>query len=125
MKDKKILGNEEPLYYIPLKKFDLLKDTLHKCLNRGFIILNKIAYILPVLFTLKLNGGWWFYIDYRKLNRITEKDKYSSPLIDKIFYRIIRAKVFTKLNIRHVFHRIRIHLDSEALTVFGTRYRVY
>ena len=64
-------------------------------------------------------------MDYRKLNYITEKDKYLLPLIDKIFRRITRAKVFTKLDIRYVFHRIRMYLDSEALTAFGTRYGAY
>ena len=61
-------------------------------------------------------------MDYRKLNRITEKDKYSLPLVNKTFRRITKAKVFTKLNIRYVFHRICIHLDSEVLIAFGTRY---
>ena len=64
-------------------------------------------------------------MDYRKLNRITEKDKYPSLLIDKTFRRIIRAKVFIKLNIRHAFHRIRIHLDLEELITFSTHYGVY
>ena len=64
-------------------------------------------------------------MNYRKLDRIIKKDKYLSLLINKTFRRIIKAKVFTKLNIRHVFHRIRIHLNSEELTVFGTRYGAF
>ena len=120
-----MLGGKGPLYYIPLEKLDLLRDTLYKHLNRGFIMLNKIIYTLPVLFIPKLNGGWWFCMDYRKLNRIIKKNKYLLPLIDKTFRRIIKAKVFTKLNIRHVFHYIRIHLDLEKLTAFGTYYKAY
>ena len=34
-KDKKILKGRGPVYYIPLEKFDLLKNTLYKYLNRG------------------------------------------------------------------------------------------
>ena len=113
------------MYYIPLKKLDLLRDTLHEYLNRGFIIPSKAAYTSPVLFASKPNGEWRFYVDYRKLNRIIEKDKYLLPLIDKTFRRFTKAKVFIKLNIRHVFHRICMHLDSEKLTAFGTRYRAY
>ena len=110
---------------MPLEKFDLLRDTLYEYLNRGFIMLSKVAYTLPVLFTLKLNGGWRFCINYWKLNCIIEKDKYLSPLIDETFRRIIRTKVFTKLDIRHVFHCIYIHLNSEVLIAFGMRYGVY
>ena len=86
---------------------------------------SKIAYTSPVLFTPKPNGGWRFYMDYRKLNRIIKKDKYPSPLINKIFHRVAKAKVFTKLNIRHVFHRICIYLNSEELIAFGMHYGVY
>ena len=77
------------------------------------------------IFTLKLNGGWRFYINYRKLNRIIKKDKYPSPLIDKTFRCITRAKVFTKLDIRDAFYRILIHPDSEELIAFGTYYGAY
>ena len=64
-------------------------------------------------------------MDHRKLNYIIEKDKYSSPLIDKTFRRITKAKVFTKLNIRYAFHRIYIHPDSKVLTIFGTYYKAH
>ena len=106
--NKKTLRGKRPLYHIPLEKLDLLKNTLHKHLNRGFIIPNKTTYTSPVLFIPKPNSGWRFYVDYRKLNRITKKDKYLSPLIDETFRRITKTKVFIKLNIRHVFHCIRI-----------------
>ena len=113
------------MYYISLEKLDLLRDTLHKYLNRGFIIPSKITYTLPVLFILKLNGKWRFYVNYRKLNRIIKKDKYPLPLINKIFRRIIKTKVFIKLNIRYTFHHIYIHLDLEKLTAFDTYYGAY
>ena len=86
---------------------------------------SKAVYTLPVLFTFKPNGRWWFYMDYRKLNRITKKDKYPSPLINETFRRIIKAKIFTKLNIRYAFYCIYMHLDSKELTAFGTRYGAY
>ena len=86
---------------------------------------SKITYTLPVLFTPKPNNGWRFCVNYPKLNRIVKKDKYPSPLINKTFRRIIKAKVFIKLNIRHVFHRICIHPDSKELTAFGTHYKAY
>ena len=110
---------------MPLEKFDLLRDILHEYLNRGFIMSSKAACTLPVFFTLKLNGGWRFYVNYRKLNRITVKDKYPLPLIEEIFRRIIKARVFTKLDIQHAFYHICIHLDSEELITFRTRYRAY
>ena len=100
---------------MPLEKLDLLRDTLHEHLKRGFIVPSKAAYTSPVLFAPKPNGGWRFCVDYRKLKRITAKDKYPSPLMEETFRRITKAKVFTKLDIRHAFYRIRMHPDSEEL----------
>ena len=64
-------------------------------------------------------------MDYKKLNEVTRKDKYPSLLIEETFRRVHRAKVFTKLDIRQAFHRIRINEASEELTVFRTRYGSY
>jgi hypothetical protein len=46
-------------------------------------------------------------------------------LIDKTLAWIRRAKLFTKLDIKQAFHRIKIHLNSEELTTFQTWFRVY
>jgi hypothetical protein len=78
-----------------------------------------------VLFVKKPSGGLWFCIDYRKLNALTHKDQYPLPLIDETLTRISDAKIFTKLDIRQAFYRIRIHPNSEDLTTFYTRYRAY
>ena len=64
-------------------------------------------------------------MDYRKLNEVTRKDKYLSPLIEETFQRVHRAKVFTKLDIRQAFHRIWINKASEKLTAFRTHYGSY
>ena len=60
---------------------------------------NKAAYTSLILFIPKLNGGWRFCVNYQKLNRIIIKDKYLFSLIKKIFRRIIKARVFIKLDI--------------------------
>jgi len=54
----------------------------------------------PVLFILKKNGKLRMYIDYRQLNSITRKDKYSLPLINEIQDRIGNTKIFIKIDLR-------------------------
>ncbi|KAM4055406.1 reverse transcriptase (RNA-dependent DNA polymerase) [Hirsutella rhossiliensis] len=44
------------------------------------------------------------------------------PLISETLDRIAKAKIFTKLDIRQAFHRIRLEPDSVELTAFRTRY---
>ena len=71
------------------------------------------------MFVKKLRGGIRLYIDYRKLNVITKKDRYPIPLIKETIARIIGYKIIIKLDIRKAFNRIRISiLEDEDLLLF-------
>ena len=47
------------------------------------------------------------------------------PLIEETLARLVRVKVFTKLNVRQAFYRIRMKESVEDLTTFRTRYGFY
>lgn len=97
---------------------------------RGFVAITDVVprsapFASPILMARKPGGGLRFCVDFRKLNSMTKKDRYPLPLISEILNRLSRAKVYTKLDIRQGFHRIRMHPDSEDLTTFRTRYGTY
>lgn len=114
-----------PLYRMSSEELEVVKKYLVENLDRGFIEPSQAPFAAPVLFVKKPDGSLRFCIDYRKLNLLTKKDRYPLPLIDETLARIGRAKLFTKLDIRQAFHRIRIHPDSEELTTFRTRFGAY
>jgi hypothetical protein len=107
------------------KELEIVKQYLVDNLNKGFIAPSQAPFAAPVLFVRKANGSLRFCIDFRKLNQITRKDRYPLPLIDETLARISKAKIFTKLDIRQAFHRIRIDPQAEELTTFRTRYSLY
>jgi Reverse transcriptase (RNA-dependent DNA polymerase) len=86
--------------------------------EKGFIVASAAGIASPVLFVRKPNGGLRFYVDYRKLNGLTKKDRYPLPLIDETLARLGHAKFFTKLDIRQAFYRIRMNEEDEDLTTF-------
>jgi len=51
------------------------------------------------LFILKKNGKLRIYINYRQLNSIIKKDKYSLPLISEIQDRIGNAQIIIKIDL--------------------------
>ena len=61
-------------------------------------------------------------MNYRDLNVIIVKNRYSLSLISEILNRLNHVKIFTKLNIIFVFNRLRIKKEDEALTIFRTRF---
>ena len=114
-----------PLYNMSREELLLTKEYINNNLEKGFIKPSEALYTSPVLFVKKADGSLRFCIDFRKLNEITRKDRYPIPLIDETLARIGKAKVFTKLDIRQAFHRIRMDPNSEELTTFRTRYGAY
>ena len=81
------------------KELKVIKKYLVKNLDKGFIELSQVPFIALILFVKKLDSLLYFYINYRKLNLFTKKDRYLLPLINKTLARIRRVKLFTKLNI--------------------------
>jgi hypothetical protein len=114
-----------PLYNQSVKELQAVKKYLEENLQKGFIVDSQAPFASPTLFVKKANGSLRFCVDFRKLNALTRKDRYPLPLMDETFARLSRARVFTKLDIRQAFHRIRMHPDSEDLTTFRTRYGAY
>ena len=61
-------------------------------------------------------------MDYRGLNKVTKKNRYPLPLISETLDRIVGAAVFTKLDLKDAYHRLRIKMSDEWKTAFRTRY---
>ena len=129
--DHKIeLTEENTLGFCHLRKHTLeeltsMREYLTNNLIKGFIISSKAPFASPVLFSRKPDGSLRFCVDYRKLNALTKKNRYPLPLIDETLARLSKAKIFTKLDIRQAFHRIRISPEFEELTAFRTRYELF
>ena len=74
-------------YLISKDKLLVVKKYINKHLNKGFIYFSISLAAAPILFTKKLGGGIWFYINYKGLNAIIIKNWYPVPLIYKTFKR--------------------------------------
>jgi hypothetical protein len=110
------------LYRLSLEELEICRTYIEDQLKRGFIEPSDAPWAAPILFVKKPNGGLRFCVDYRKLNAMTIRDQYPLPLIEETMRQVATAKIFTKIDIRQAFHRIRMDPDSVDLTTFRTRY---
>ena len=76
----------------------------------------------PVLFARKPNGTSRFCIDYRRLNTVTENDRYPLPRIDEVPRLVLGAKILSKIDIHQAFHSVEIEEKSGPLTTFRTTF---
>jgi hypothetical protein len=70
----------------------VLKEYINKNLKRGYIQKSTLSAKVLVLFVLKKDRKLWLVVDYRGLNNVTIKDKYSTLLLNKLNNRLNKAK---------------------------------
>ena len=73
----------------------------------------------------KKDGTLRLCIDFRQLNKVTVKNKYPLPRIDDLFDQLKDAKIFSKIDLRLGYHKVRIKEKYIRKTIFKTRYGNY
>ena len=79
----------------------------------------------PIIFVKKKDGTLRLCIDYRQLNKMTIKNRYPLPRIDDLFNQLRGATVFSKIDLRFVYHHVRIKDEDIFKIAFRTRYDHY
>ncbi|GKA99006.1 putative reverse transcriptase domain-containing protein, partial [Tanacetum coccineum] len=72
-------------YRLAPSKLKELSDQLKELLEKGFIRPSSSPWGAPVLFVKKKDGSFRMCINYRKLNKLTVKNRYPLPRIDDLF----------------------------------------
>ncbi len=104
----------------------LIKNYIKEHLNKNFIESSIAFYTSLILFAKKLNDELRFCNDYRKLNAITKKNRYSISFIAETIACLSKTKWMIKINIRYAFNRIRMHFkENENLITFRIKYDTY
>jgi len=101
------------------------KKNLEKILKKRFINSNNASFISLILFVIKFNEELRFCVNYRKLNALIKRNRYSILLIKKTLTRVISRKYLIKFNIIVTFNKLRMHLESENFIIFIIFIRVY
>lgn len=99
-----------------------MKKYIDEHLSKGFIRSSSLVAATSVLLIWKPGGGLQFCVDYCALNKITIKNQYLIPLINKTLAKLADTVHFIKLDVIQAFKKIQIKERQEWLTAFNTRY---
>nr|GFA19177.1 hypothetical protein [Tanacetum cinerariifolium] len=102
-----------------------LSDQLKELSDKGFIRPSSSPWGAPVLFTKKKDGSFWMCIDYRKLNKLTVKNRYQLSRIYDLFDQLQGSRVYSKIDLRSGYHQLRVREEDIPKTAFRTRYGHY
>ncbi|XP_050563099.1 uncharacterized protein LOC126912845 [Spodoptera frugiperda] len=118
------LTNTTPIVYRPYKlsynEKLVVREIIRDLLDKGIIRESRSEYASPIILVKKKDGSDRMCVDYRALNRITEKERYPLPLIDDHIDRLGRYTFFSSLDMATGFHQIRIKESSVHVTGFVT-----
>jgi len=102
------------------------QETLHQFMDQNlrnsFIHPSCSPHGVPILFIKKKDGSLRLCIDYRGLNKLSKKDWYPLLLIADLLDSPGKARIYTKIDLRHAYHLVRICEGDEWKTTFHTKY---
>jgi len=111
-----------PIYSLSASEQEALKEFIEKNLNTGFIQPTSSPYGALVLFIKKKDGSLRLCVDFHGLNHISKKDRYPLLLISDLLDSPRKARVYSKIDLCHAYHLVRITDGDEWKTAFRTRY---
>lgn len=104
---------------------EALEKYIHDSSWAGVIHPSSSPLGAQFFFVQKKDGTARLCIDYRGLNNITAKNKYSLPLISSFFEAVWDATIFTKLDLQNAYHLVQIKEGDEWKTAFKTHIRYF
>ena len=121
-----LVKNKKSSYISLYNLFQIELTKLRRYLNNALIkkwikFSISLANVL-ILFVSKKDEKLRLYVNYKNLNAIIIKNRYSLLFIIETLNYLCNVKRFIKLNLKNVYHRIQIKRNDEWKTTFRTRY---
>ena len=102
-----------------------IKKQVQELLEKGFIRPSTSPCGSPIVLVRKKEGSWRMCIDYRALNKITIKNRYSLPRIDDLLDQLKEAVYFSKLDLHSGYHQVRVAEQDAWKTAFKRKQGLY
>ena len=113
-----------PRRYSPAQHQEIERQIAYLVQN-GCIRKSNSPWAAAVVLAPKKDGTWRFAIDYRGLNKVTQRDSYPIPRTDETLYELGKAKYFTTLDMLKGYWQIGVHPADRHKTAFQTRDGLY
>ena len=111
----------QPLRRHPFKHLEIIDRQVDEMERHGIIEPTASPWASNVVLVRKKVGSLRFCVDYRRLNAITYKDSYPSPLIDNCLNALAGSSWFSTLELHSGYYNIPIADEDRDKSAFITR----
>jgi hypothetical protein len=111
---------QPPLYLLSTLELATLREFIDEHLNMGYIRPTRSSHGAPILFVKKKSDELRLCVDFQALNKIMKKDCYLLLLITDLLDVPRKARIYTKIDLRHAFYLVRVAKGDEWKTAFRT-----
>jgi hypothetical protein len=110
---KNTMSSFESIYNLFVIELEVFKDYFDEFLIKEYIVSSFSSTKISILFAKKSENDLRLCVNYKKLNAITIKNRYSIFLMNQLLNRFNDVKKFIKLNIQTTYNFIRIKKKDE------------
>ena len=112
---------------IPVELKEPVKKELDRLVDLGVLtpVEQPTDWVNQMAIGVKKGGGLRICIDPRALNCAMKREHYQLPILEDILPDLTRAKVFSKVDLRHGYWHCTLDKESSELTTFATPFGRY
>lgn len=118
-----------PLYArprpLPPDKYKAAKEEFERMMEMGICRPSKSPWASPLHVVKKKDGSLRVCGDYRRLNAVTQPDRYPIPRIQDFTYQLHGKRVFSKLDLKMAYYWIPITAEDAEKTAIITPFGLF
>lgn len=112
-------------YPVPFARRPAVEAELQRMLDWGVIERSTSPYCSPIICVGKPDGSVRLCLDARRINRVIEPMRDSSPPLDELLSRFGKKKIFSSLDFTAGYWQVPLHTDVRKYTGFVYDGRTY
>ncbi len=109
------------LFRLSPEELRATREYIKENLENGRLRVSRSPYGAPFFFAKQEGKPLRGVVDYRMLNKITEKNRTPTPRTDEMYDLIGGSRYFTKIDLKTGFHQIRVKPEHVEKTAFQTK----
>lgn len=110
---------------LPPDKYKAAKEEFDRMIEMGICKPSMSPWASPLHVVKKKDGGLRVCGDYRRLNAVTQPDRYPIPRIQDFTYQLKNMKIFSKLDLKMAYYWIPISKEDAQKTAIITPFGLF